>query len=137
MALSSLLTVAVLAVLDRPGRPSGRLAVVALCLYTLLSSNLDFWDFYWVATERPGLIFVYTSVRLGTRVAVVLATAALTHDVQAIIWALIVLEGVRVWARRWSWRPRTAARRSRRSRIPGVSNCTTACPRAPRRCSQH
>ncbi|HEX4268183.1 MAG TPA: oligosaccharide flippase family protein [Steroidobacteraceae bacterium] len=97
MALSSLLTVAVLAVLDRAtgGRVVGSL-LLPICLYTLLSSNLDFWDFYWVATERPGLIFVYTSVRLGTRVAVVLATAALTHDVLAIIWALIVLEGVRV-----------------------------------------
>lgn len=97
IALSSLLTVVVLAVLDRAlsGRVVGSL-LLPLCLYTLLSSNLDFWDFYWVATERPGLIFVYTSLRLGTRVAVVLVTAALTHHVQAIIWALIVLEGVRV-----------------------------------------
>ena len=97
IALSSLLTVAALAVLDRAtgGRLVGSL-LLPLCLYTLLSSNLDFWDVYWVATERSGLIFVYTSLRLGTRVAVVLVTAALTHDVQAIIWALIVLEGVRV-----------------------------------------
>ena len=97
IALSSLLTVVVLAVLDRAtnGHVVGSL-LLPLCLYTLLSSNLDFWDFYWVATERPGLIFVYTSLRLGSRVAVVLVTAALTHSVQAIIWALIVLEGVRV-----------------------------------------
>jgi O-antigen/teichoic acid export membrane protein len=97
IALSSLLTVAVLAVLDRAsgGRVVGSL-LLPLCLYTVLSSNLDFWDFYWVATERPGLIFVYTSLRLGSRVAVVIATAAVTHDVQSIIWALIVLEAVRV-----------------------------------------
>ena len=97
IALSSLLTIVVLAVLDRAtnGHVVGSL-LLPLCLYTLLSSNLDFWDFYWVATERPGLIFVYTSLRLGSRVAVVLVTAALTHSVQTIIWALIVLEGVRV-----------------------------------------
>jgi O-antigen/teichoic acid export membrane protein len=97
IGLSSLLTVVVLAVLDRAmgGRVVGSL-LLPLCLYTLLSSNLDFWDFYWVATERPGMIFVYTSLRLGIRVAVVLVTAALTHSVQAIIWALIVLEGVRI-----------------------------------------
>lgn len=97
IALSSLITVAVLAALDRGtgGRIVGSL-LVPLCLYTVLASNLDFWDFYWVATERPALIFVYTSVRLASRVAVVLVTAALTHDVQAIIWALIALEGARV-----------------------------------------
>jgi O-antigen/teichoic acid export membrane protein len=97
IGLSSLLTVAVLAVLDRAsgGRVVGSL-LLPLCLYTLLSCNLDFWDFYWVATERPGLIFLYTSLRLGSRVAVVIVTAALTHSVQAIIWALIILEGVRL-----------------------------------------
>lgn len=97
MALSSLITVAVLALLDRAtgGHVVGSL-LLPICLYTFLSSNLDFWDFYWVATDRAGLIFVYTSLRLGARVAVVLTTAALTHDVQTIIWALIALEGVRV-----------------------------------------
>jgi O-antigen/teichoic acid export membrane protein len=97
IASSSLITVAVLAVLDRAtgGHVVGAL-LLPICLYTVLSSNLDFWDFYWLATDRPGLIFVYTSVRLASRVAVVIAAAALTHDVQAIIWALIVLEAVRV-----------------------------------------
>ena len=97
IALSSLITVVALAVLDRGtgGRVVGPL-LLPICLYTFLSSNLDFWDFYWVATDRTGLIFAYTSLRLGIRVAVVLVAAALTHDVATIIWALIVLEGVRV-----------------------------------------
>lgn len=97
IAASSLITVAVLAMADRAagGRLVGSL-LLPLCLYTVLSANVDFWDFYWLATDRAGLIFVYTSLRLATRITVVLVTAALTHDVRAIIWALIVLEGVRV-----------------------------------------
>lgn len=97
MAASTLITVAGLAVLDRAsgGRVVGAL-LVPVCLYTLFYCNLDFWDFYWVATDRPRLLFVYTSVRLGARVAVALVTAALTHDVRAIIWALIALEAVRL-----------------------------------------
>lgn len=97
IACSSLLTVAALAILDRAtgGHIVGSL-LLPICLYTLLVSNLDFWDFFWVATDRPGLIFVYTSVRLSVRVTVAIVTAALTHDVSAIIWALIGLEALRV-----------------------------------------
>lgn len=97
IACSSLITVAALAALDRAsgGRVVGPL-LLPVCLYTFLSCNLDFWDFFWVATDRAGLIFVYTSLRLASRVAVVLGTAALTHDVSVIIWALIALEGLRV-----------------------------------------
>jgi O-antigen/teichoic acid export membrane protein len=94
---SSLITVAALVILDRlsGGRLVGPL-LVPVCLYTLFAANLDFWDFFWVATDRPGLIFLYTSLRLGARVTVAVATAALTHDVHAIIWALIALEGLRL-----------------------------------------
>lgn len=97
IACSSLVTVAGLAILDRAtgGRIVGSL-LLPICLYTLFCSNLDFWDWYWVATDRPGLIFVYTSVRLAARVVVAIAAAALTHDVQAIIWSLIALEALRV-----------------------------------------
>lgn len=97
IACSSLIAVAGLAVLDRAtgGSIVGRL-LLPICVYTLFVSNLDFWDFYWVATGRPVLIFVYSSVRLAARVAVAIVTAALTHDVLAIIWALIALEGLRL-----------------------------------------
>lgn len=94
---SSLITVAALALLDRAsgGRIVGAL-LVPVCLYTWLSANLDFWDFYWVAIDRPALIFFYTSCRLAARVTVAIVAAAWTHDVLAIIWALIALEGLRV-----------------------------------------
>ena len=97
IACSSLITVGGLALLDRAtgGRIVGPL-LLPICLYTLLLSNLDFWDYFWVATDRPGLIFAYTSVRLGARVIVAIVTAALTHDVATIIWALIALEGLRL-----------------------------------------
>lgn len=97
IACSSLITVVAVAALDRAsgGRIIGTL-LLPICLYTFLGSNLDFWDFYFLATDRPGRIFVYTSLRLASRVAVVLATAALTQDVQTIIWALIALEALRV-----------------------------------------
>lgn len=97
IALSSLITVAVLAAADRAsgGRIMGAL-LLPICLYTLFCANLDFWEYFWVATDRPGLILVYTSVRLAARVLVAILTAAWTHDVRAIIWALIALEGLRV-----------------------------------------
>ena len=96
IAASSLITIAALSVLDRAsgGRVVGSL-LLPICAYTLFCANLDFWDFFWVATDRPGLLFLYTSCRLAARVTVAIVTAALTHDVRAIIWALIALEGLR------------------------------------------
>lgn len=97
IACGSLIAVAGLTLLDRVsgGRIVGSL-LLPVCLYTLFAANLDFWDFYWVATDRPGLIFAYTSLRLAARVTVATVTAALTHEVRAIIWALIALEGLRL-----------------------------------------
>src|SRR6185437_4545963 len=90
---SSAIAVGGLAVLDLAtgGSIVGPL-LLPICLYTLFLANLDFWDYFWVATDRPALIFAYTSVRLGARVIVAIVTAALTHDVRTIIWALIALE---------------------------------------------
>lgn len=94
---SSLLTVLGLTLLDRAtgGRVVGPL-LLPLCLFTLFAANLDFWDYYWVATDRASLVFVYSAVRLGARVTVATVTAALTNDVRTIIWALVALEGARL-----------------------------------------
>jgi O-antigen/teichoic acid export membrane protein len=99
IACTSLLTVAALAAIDRAsgGRAVGTL-LLPLCAFTLASANLDFWDFFWVATNRPGLVFAYSSVRLGARVIVATVAAALMHDVRAIIWALVGLEALRLIA---------------------------------------
>jgi O-antigen/teichoic acid export membrane protein len=97
IACSTLITVAALAAADRAsgGHMVGTL-LLPICLYVLFCSNLDFWDYYWVATDRPGLLFAYTSVRLAGRVTVATVTAVLTRDVRAIIWALIAFEGLRL-----------------------------------------
>ncbi|MGH8291317.1 MAG: lipopolysaccharide biosynthesis protein [Steroidobacteraceae bacterium] len=97
LACSSILVVAALVVIDRAsgGRLVGDL-LLPLGAFTLFATNLDFWDYYWVATERAGLVFAYSSIRLAARVAVATVTAAVTHNVQTIIWALVGLEGVRL-----------------------------------------
>jgi O-antigen/teichoic acid export membrane protein len=97
IACASVLVVGAMAAIDRVsgGRLVGDL-LLPLGAFTLFATNLDFWDYYWVATERAGLVFAYSSIRLAARVAVATVTAAVTHDVQAIIWALVALEGVRL-----------------------------------------
>lgn len=97
LACSSMLVVGVMIAIDRAS--GGRLVghfLLPLAAFTLFATNLDFWEYYWVATGRTGLVFAYSSVRLAARVAVATVTAAIAHDVQTIIWALVALEGVRV-----------------------------------------
>ena len=104
VACSSTLVVAAMALIDRA--LGGRLAggfLLPLGGFTLFAANLDFWEYYWVATGRTGLVFVYSGIRLGARMAVATGTAAITHDVQAIIWALVTLEGIRLSAAAVAW----------------------------------
>jgi O-antigen/teichoic acid export membrane protein len=94
---SSLLVVMVLVLLDTAS--GGRVVhgyVVPLAAYTLFSVNLDFWEYFWLATGRALPVFFYSAGRLTARVVVVVATAAITHDFRAIIWALVALEGARL-----------------------------------------
>lgn len=65
-------------------------------LYVLFYVNLDFWEFLWVAQKRPSAVFAYTSGRLVLRIVVVIAAALYARDVEAILWSLVVLEGVRL-----------------------------------------
>jgi O-antigen/teichoic acid export membrane protein len=96
---SSCLIVGGLALLDMLS--SGALAhgyLAPLVAYTLFSVNVDFWEYFWLANRRPGRLFVYSTSRLIVRLTVVVVTAALTRDVMSMIWALVVLEGVRLIA---------------------------------------
>lgn len=97
IACSSTLVAVGLVVIDRVagGKVVGPF-LLPLVGFTLFAANLDFWEYYWVAIERPGWVFLYSSVRLAARVAVATVTAAITRDVQAIIWALVALEGARM-----------------------------------------
>lgn len=96
---SSVLVVAALLALDTAS--GGRLVngyVMPLAAYTLFSVNLDFWEYFWLANGRARPVFVYSATRLAVRVLVVVITAAVTHDVRDIIWALVATEGLRLLA---------------------------------------
>jgi O-antigen/teichoic acid export membrane protein len=93
---SSSLVTLVLVVLDTAS--GGALVhgyLVPLAAYTMVSVNLDFWEHFWLANRRAQPVFIYSAARLALRVLVVVSTAMLTHDFHAVIWALVVLEGVR------------------------------------------
>jgi O-antigen/teichoic acid export membrane protein len=96
---SSLLVVLVLAALDSVS--GGHLVngyLMPLVAYTLLSVNLDFWEYFWLANGRAKPVFFYSAGRLAVRVLVVVVTAAITHDFRVVIWALVALEGTRFLA---------------------------------------
>ncbi len=97
----AVLLVALNALLD--GALVGDLAV-PVALYVLLFANVDFWEFLWLAKRRPGAWFAYTSGRLVARMTVVIVAAALTGDVDTIIWSLIGLEAVRLVISTVGWR---------------------------------
>lgn len=72
-----------------------------LVLYLMLSTNLDFWEMYWLANHRSAAMFGYTASRLVVRLLVVTIVATATRDVATIIWSLIAVEGVRFVASAW------------------------------------
>lgn len=97
----AVILVALNAMLD--GALVGELAV-PVALYVLLFANVDFWEFLWLAKQRPGACIAYTSGRLVARMTVVIVAAALTGDVDTIIWSLIGLEAVRLVISTVAWR---------------------------------
>jgi O-antigen/teichoic acid export membrane protein len=69
--------------------------LVPLALYTLFLVNVDFWEFFFVATRRPAHVLIYTSARLAARVIASILAAALIGTVEAVIWSLVVVEAIR------------------------------------------
>jgi O-antigen/teichoic acid export membrane protein len=65
-------------------------------IYTWLFVNFDFWEALWLAEKRPYSMWGYTTGRLLARITVVTVAAALSRDVNVIIWSLIGLETIRV-----------------------------------------
>lgn len=103
--ISSLVVVALMCVADwlMSGALVGRFRW-PIALYVLFFVNLDFWEGYWLANHRPGPVFGYTIGRLLVRMLVVVGVAALTRNVDAIIAALIAMEGLRLVAAAMVWR---------------------------------
>jgi O-antigen/teichoic acid export membrane protein len=75
-----------------------------LVIYVLVSANIDFWEYLWLATRRPIAVFAYTSGRLVSRMLVVITIAYFFHSVDAVLWGLIVLESVRLIASATAWK---------------------------------
>ncbi len=76
---------------------------VPVALYVLLSVNLDFWEFLWLAEKRGSAVLRYTTARLLARMIVVVAAAALTKDITTIIWSLVWLEAIRLAISAFAW----------------------------------
>jgi len=96
---SSLLVVLVLIAIDvSSGGQFVHGYLVPLVAYTLLSVNLDFWEYFWLANRRAQPVFFYSAGRLTLRVIVVVSVAAATRDFHAVIWSLVALEGTRFLA---------------------------------------
>jgi O-antigen/teichoic acid export membrane protein len=77
-----------------------------VALYVFLFVNLDFWEMLWLSEKRSYAVLGYSTARLVARIVVVTVAAALTRNVDAIIWSLIGLETVRLAISAAGWRRR-------------------------------
>jgi O-antigen/teichoic acid export membrane protein len=77
-----------------------------VALYVFLFVNLDFWEMLWLSEKRSYAVLGYSTARLLGRLVVVTVAAALTKDVDALIWSLIGLETVRLAISAVGWRRR-------------------------------
>jgi O-antigen/teichoic acid export membrane protein len=81
-----------------------------VALYVFLFVNLDFWELLWLSEKRSYAVLGYSTGRLLARIAVVTTAAALTKNVDTVIWSLIGLETLRLATSAAGWwrRSRTA-----------------------------
>src|SRR5450631_2397864 len=75
-----------------------------VAIFVLVFVNIDFWEYLWLATQRPMAVFAYTSGRLVARMLVVITLAYLFHRVAIVLWGLIALESVRLIASAVAWK---------------------------------
>jgi O-antigen/teichoic acid export membrane protein len=67
-----------------------------LAIYILLFLNLDFLETYWLANKQPGNVMYFSVARTIVRLGGVIGTAIVTHSAVAMMYALCVIEVVRV-----------------------------------------
>lgn len=70
--------------------------LLQLALYVFLFVNLDFVESYWLARKQANNVFYYSTSRTAIRLTVVIATAAMTKSVSAVLNALVIVEIARV-----------------------------------------
>ena len=75
-----------------------------VAIYVMVFTNIDFWEFLWLATHRPIAVFGYTSGRLVSRMLVVIGLSYFFHRVGVVVWGLIALESVRLIASAVAWK---------------------------------
>jgi O-antigen/teichoic acid export membrane protein len=78
--------------------------LLPLSVHTLLFVNLDFWEFFLLASHRPVAMLTYTATRLAARMLVAIGAAILTRDVATIIWSLVGIEAARLIVSGIAWR---------------------------------
>lgn len=95
-ALSSIAVCTALALLDvlTHGGIVGEY-MLPLIAYVVLYVNLDHWEYFLLANNRPMAVFGYTAGRLTLRMITVVVVALVTTNVRAIIWGLVLFEAVR------------------------------------------
>jgi O-antigen/teichoic acid export membrane protein len=76
----------------------------ALAAYVVLFVNIDFWEYYFLAVNKPVSVFLYTAGRLAARMSVVIITAYFTRNVNTIILSLVILEAMRLVVAAIYWR---------------------------------
>ncbi len=100
-----------------------------VAIYVLVFTNIDFWEFLWLATRRPIAVFAYTSGRLVSRMLVVISLAYFFHRVEVVVWGLILLESLRLVASAVAWKlaaPKVRTHRLR-SLATGGGCCISVC----------
>ena len=104
VAVASLTIIALMVLIDLllGGTLVGRF-LVPLSIFTLCFVNIDFWEQLWLAQKQTALVWFYTATRLILRVLVVVVAAALSADVDTIVWAVVALEAVRLVASAIAW----------------------------------
>jgi O-antigen/teichoic acid export membrane protein len=77
--------------------------MLPLAFFIFFYVNFDFWEHMWLAQRRVGAVWAYTAGRLIARMVTVVTAAAISRDVQVIIWSLVGLESVRFLASALMW----------------------------------
>jgi len=68
---------------------------VPLALYVFLFINLDVLENYWLATQQPRMVMLFSTARVALRVTSVLVAAAAFRDFWSIIYTIIAFEAIK------------------------------------------
>src|SRR5690606_14980007 len=93
---------------------------VPLAIYLLAFANFDFWEGWYLSTGRTTAVLVYSTLRLGLRMAVIVVAAAVWRDVQVVVWSVAIAEALRLLGSALLWWRWDRARRDGQGIIPSL-----------------